>query len=237
MAKKRDAAINEFRKFCLDLTRAEAHPVFVKVGANDGIGDDPCSDIFLAQKNWHGLLIEPVPYCFKRLQANFQGESRFILDQIAIGATAGESTFYYVDDRARTELPEWEDWFDKLGSFDRNHIVKHVNGILEPFIVEAKVQVLPLSAALVRHGIKQVHLLHVDAEGYDFEVLKTLDFSQNAPLSIFVEHFHLSENTKKEMLAFFQAHGYTVLDCISDYFAFKEDASRRVFQGAKARLA
>ena len=41
-----------------------------------------------------------------------------------------------------------------------------------------------------------MHLLHVDAEGHDYEVLKTLDFAKHAPLSIFVEHKHLSDAQK-----------------------------------------
>jgi hypothetical protein len=49
------------RSFCLDLSRILPNPVFVKIGANDGVTGDPCSDILLANLNWRGLLIEPVP--------------------------------------------------------------------------------------------------------------------------------------------------------------------------------
>src|SRR5579862_2865434 len=61
-----------FRQYCLNLSRALPEPMFVKIGANDGITGDPCSDILLAHTNWRGLLIEPVPYCFERLQKNFR---------------------------------------------------------------------------------------------------------------------------------------------------------------------
>lgn len=233
MLRKRDKAINRFRDYCVKLSKAVDHPIFVKVGANDGIGDDPCSDIFLAHPNWGGLLIEPVPYCFERLKANFKGDQRFSFQQVAIGSPAGETTFYYVDATAKDKMPNWEDWFDKLGSFDRNHILKHANGVLEPFIVAGKVQVYPLSEVLTQNRIKDVHLLHIDAEGYDYEVLKTLDFSKVAPLSIFVEHFHLSPAKKKEMVGFLQQQGYTVHDCLSDYFAVKEGASRELFQKSR----
>jgi hypothetical protein len=87
----------------------------------------------------------------------------------------------------------------------------------------------------MRHGIQDVHLLHVDAEGHDYEVLKTLDFAKHAPLSIFVEHRHLSYVHKTEMLRFLRKHGYSVRDCGSDYFAVNRVANRRAQRTAQAR--
>ena len=217
-----------FRQYCLNLSTALPEPMFVKIGANDGITGDPCSDIFLAHTNWRGLLIEPVPYCFERLQENFRDSRRFRLEQVAIGATAGEATFYYVDEKAVRDLPWLPSWFDQLGSFDRRHIVKHLDGALEPFILECKVQVRPLSDILLRNGIQEVHLLHVDTEGHDYEVLKTVDFAQHPPLSIFVEHKHLPESQKSGMLHLLHHHGYFVRDCGSDYFAVHQVANQRL---------
>jgi FkbM family methyltransferase len=234
MINKRDRAINRFREYCVKLSQAVERPVFVKVGANDGIGDDPCSDIFLAHKNWSGVLIEPVPYWFERLKGNFKEVGRFAFEQVAIGFPAGETTFYHVDPKGRERMPGWEDWFDKLGSFDRNHILKHANGVLEPFIVEAKVQVCPLMDIVQRHGIKELHLLHIDAEGYDYEVLKTLDFHKIKPVSIFMEKFHLPEGQKTDLLRFLRGQGYVVYDCVSDYFAMNVEADKRVSAKATA---
>ncbi len=211
--------VARFRRYILDLSRIVPEPAFVKVGANDGISGDPCSDILLANTNWRGLLIEPVPYCFDRLKANFQDSQRFCLEQVAIGAPAGHTSFYYVGQRANQSLSGLPEWFDQLGSFDRNHIVKHLNGRLEPFTIECKVEVCPLSDVLARNRIREVHLLHVDAEGHDYEVLKTLDFAQHTPLSIFVEHRHLSSAQKAEMLRLLHKHRYSVRDCGADYFA------------------
>jgi hypothetical protein len=113
-----------FRQYCLTLSRVVPEPVFVKVGANDGITEDSCSDILLANTNWIGLLIEPVPYCFDRLKIAFQDSRQFRLEQVAIGAAAEQINFYYVDPKANQNLPNLPTWFDQLGSFDRNYIVK-----------------------------------------------------------------------------------------------------------------
>lgn len=236
LRRAREKEQRRFRDYCFNLPKMVSEPFFVKIGASDGITDDPCSDILLANTNWRGLLIEPVPYCFDRLRVNFQDSRRFCLEQIAIGAATGEDTFYYVDAKAIQSIPSLPPWFDQLGSFDRNHIMKHLDGVLDPFIVECKVQVCPLSDVLMRNGIQDVHLLHVDAEGHDYEVLKTLDFAKHVPLSIFIEHKHLSEAQKTEMLHFLRKHGYSVRDCGEDYFAVHEEANKRLQGTARKGL-
>jgi len=221
------AAKRRFRRHCAELSKLVPEPIFVKVGANDGITNDPCSDILLANPNWKGLLVEPVPYCFERLKANFSNSTRFTLEQAAIGSTAGVKPFYYLDPDARVSLPDLPVWFDHLASFDRNHILKHYVE-LEPFIHERDIEVITLANVLDRHGIGKFHLLHVDTEGYDYEVLKTLDFEKNAPVLILVEYKHLRADEKEAMLELFCKHGYTVHDCGDDYFAVNREAEKRL---------
>jgi FkbM family methyltransferase len=228
LRRAREREQRRFRDYCLNLPKVVSEPVFVKIGAHDGITDDPCSHILLADTKWRGLLVEPVPYCFDRLKANFQDSRRFSLEQVAIGAAAEEASFYYVDANAIQSIPDLPSWFDQLGSLDRSHITKHLDGALAPFIIECKVPVCPLSDVLIRNGIQDVHLLHVDSEGHDYEVLKTLDFAKHVPLSIFVEHQHLSDVKKNKMRKLLQEHGYSVRDCGGDYFAVNEEANKRL---------
>jgi hypothetical protein len=137
-----------------------------------------------------------------------------------------------VDSKAKAQLPGLPYYFDQLGSFDRAHIVKHLGGALEPFIVERRVEVCPLSDVLTRRAIGEVQLLHVDVEGFDFEVLKTLDFARHSPVIIYIEHRHLSGSARGAMVALLRAHGYAVHDCGFDYFAINEAAYRRLPPGA-----
>jgi FkbM family methyltransferase len=165
----------------------------------------------------------------------FQDSRRFRLEQVAIGAASEQLSFYYVDTKAKQELPNLPTWFDQLGSFDRNHIMKHLDGILEPFIVECKVRVFPLSEVLARNRIQDVHLLHIDTEGHDYEVLKSVDFSQHVPLSIFLEHKHLSDGQRAETINLLHRNGYSVHDCGGDYFAVNQRANKRLMRAATTR--
>jgi FkbM family methyltransferase len=212
---------DELRAYCIEVAGLVAQPTFVTVGANDGVLGDPVADLLLADPRWKGLLVEPVPSCFRRLQANYKDPERFSLEQVAVGPTAGVATFYAVSDLAREALPGLPAWTDQLGSFDRNHILKHLDGVLAPFVEEIRVTVVPLVELLRVHGIDSVQLLHIDTEGFDFEVMRSLDFNACTPTGILAEHLHLSPHARSEMKRFMEARGYDVVDCGSDYFGLR----------------
>lgn len=205
--------------YCARLPDFVAQPVFVKVGAHDGISGDPVSDVLLTHEKWKGLLIEPVPVIFDRLRKNFGDSQRYMLEQVAIGPHRGKATFYYVDAKAIDSLPDLPFWYDQLGSFNRDHITKHFDGALAPFILECSVEVRPLPEVLKKNGIREVHLLHIDAEGYDYEVLKTIDLASAAAAAILLEHQNLSVGDKAELVQHLRRHGYSVDDCGGDFFA------------------
>jgi FkbM family methyltransferase len=220
--------LDKFRAACDAMSSLVDAPFFVKIGANDGVTGDPCSDILLSPGRWKGLLVEPVPYCIARLEANFPDRTRFAIAPLAIGSRDGDATFYYVDERARAALPDLPPYYDQLGSFSRDHIVKHLDGALEPFILERRVPVRRLSGLLDERGITEIHLLHVDVEGFDLEVLKTLDFQKHAPVLIFVEHKHLDDGGRNEMRRLLSGNGYAVRDCGGDFFALHDPRFRAI---------
>lgn len=218
-----------FRILCAELPQIISNPVFVKVGAHDGITGDPCSDILIADARWKGLLIEPVPYLFARLKENFSNSTRFALEQVAVGPKASRATFYCMAAEAKESLPDLQDFFDQLGSFDKQHIFKHYEDLeskLEPFITEIEVEVLPLSDILQRNHIQNCHLLHIDTEGYDYKVLSTLNFSVTKPLLLFIEHKHLGDLEKQSLRRLLHKHSYIVRDCGQDYFAIDKRAEK-----------
>jgi FkbM family methyltransferase len=219
MSYKYQKESKRLRLYCTQVPSIVAQPVFVKVGANDGVTGDPISDILLANEKWKGVLIEPVPFLFQRLRQNFGDHQRFALEQVAIGAKSGTASFYYVDERAIKSIPNLPEWYDQLGSFDRSHITRQLGGAIEPFILECIVDLRPLAEVLKKRGIGDVHLLHIDAEGHDFEVLKTADLVQEPPAAILLEHKHLSGTDRAAMLKHLRKHNYLVDDCCGDFFA------------------
>ncbi len=221
-----------FRRFCLSLSNLTPEPIFVKVGANDGVTGDPCSGFLLDDTRWKGLLIEPVPYCFERLKRNFNDTKRFALAQVGVGTPPGQAAFYYVGQNARENLPSRGEWREQIGSFDKNHLMKLLNAEAKRFVVECTVEVSTLAAVLSRNGVPHFHLLQIDTEGHDYEVLKSMDFTRHLPTVIFVEYKHVPGPDKVAMRKLLRDRGYSVRNCGGDYFALHKEGYARLLREA-----
>lgn len=204
---------------CSEITARISSPLFVKVGANDGLTSDPFGVLFLADPRWQGILIEPVPYVCTRLRNNYSAE-RFEIVEAAVGTAPGKVPFYYVsEDFYHSGLPEAKFHFDQLGSFDPEHIRRHFKGVLDPYITAMNVSVVRLNDLLDSRSHTAVHVLHVDAEGSDYDVLHALDLQRFAPQIILVEHKNLSRFQRRAMRRLLLDSGYQLTDFGSDFYA------------------
>jgi FkbM family methyltransferase len=208
-------------RFASELRRLSLHrerPVFVKVGANDGVSGDPCG-LILSKYGWQGVLIEPVPYCRSELASTFGDESRFAIEPVAVGRERGTASFHYVDESAGDELPGLPPYWNQLGSFDREHFAKYVSGNLEPYVRTIDIDVMPLADILERHRLGSFDLLHIDTEGHDFEVIRSMDLRAAVPALVLIETRHLSESDQQELRILLESAGYEVFDAGGDYVA------------------
>jgi FkbM family methyltransferase len=182
---------------------------FVQVGSNDGTSGDPLHKLLERHGQWRGIFIEPVPSLFERLKANHPEAHRYVFENVAIGKERGEAVFHYVSEDAKAALGDkLPYWYDQLGSFDRQHILKHLDGLLEPYIVSQPLPCLPLQDVFDRNGVKALHLLHIDTEGYDYQVLSQFDFARYQPKVVLYEHKHLSKEDRRSAEALLRRHGY-----------------------------
>lgn len=182
--------------------------------------EDPCTNILLANPRWRGVLVEPLPTFAEKLRATYKDPERFRIKRVAIGDEEGVATFYYVDAEAKKLLSDIPYWFDQLASLSRDHIVNHLDGVLEPFIRETTVSVRTLEWLLTSLGITGLNFLHVDTEGHDLCVLRSLDFARHRPRLVFIEHKNLSEDDKRLMRGLLYKHGYNLKDCGGNYCAW-----------------
>jgi FkbM family methyltransferase len=194
---------------------------FVQIGSNDGMHDDPLRSLILKHPGWGGILVEPVPYAFERLKKNYAGRPNLHFENVAVSDCAGFMPFYYVSEAALDSISGLPKWYDQLGSFDRSHIVKHLGGALEPFIVEQPVPTKRLADVLLRNPGRTVDLLHIDAEGHDYAILSQVDFHQIRPRVILYEHVHLSDLQKRTAEASLKHNGYRILRCGNDSLAIQ----------------
>lgn len=198
---------------------------FVQVGSNDGAQGDPLHRLIRRDRRWRGLFVEPVGFLFERLRHNYVGDPRFAFANVAIAAEAGTLPFYYVSERAKQALGDrLPYWYDQLGSFDRNHIVKHLDGLLEPYIETLALSCMPLQAVLDEHAVQRVDVLHIDTEGYDWQVLQMFDVGRYRPRVVLYEHKHLPEADQQQAAQMLERQGYWLTRRSADTMAVRRRA-------------
>lgn len=189
----------------------------VQIGSNDGKTGDPLNTLLHKHKKWKGVFVEPVPYLFEKLKENYKDSSRFSFENVAINE--GETLeFYWVDPAARDILKNLPYWYDQLGSFNRNHISKQLDGKLEPFILSTELEGIKLLDLFNRNKLKNVNLLHIDTEGYDWNILSQLNLNQYSPEFILFESNHLSKTDLIDSYNFLEKK-YVIFDSGIDILA------------------
>ena len=183
----------------------------IEIGANDGINDDPIRP-FVEAGRWAGIMVEPSPEVFERLRRNYAGVSeRIAFENVAIADHDGTATFFHVD---------WVDGeqshrIDVLGSLSLD-AAQTSGALLLPDeqhrrIVRDEVACLTFDSLCRKHGVERLNLLLIDAEGYDFEIVKQLDLERHRPRLLVYEHLFLSPADRAACRALVERAGYETL--------------------------
>jgi len=146
---------------------------FVQIGANDGRRADPIHD-FLAinRRRVAGLVIEPVSSYFAQLKQTYAAFPNITPLQLAIHHSATELTMYKAD----PSFPGLPDWAHGIASLDPEHHRR--SGLPPEAIITESVTCRPLEQLLADRQITQLDLLQIDTEGYDLQLLDTIDLDR-----------------------------------------------------------
>jgi FkbM family methyltransferase len=192
---------------------------FVQIGAYDGRESDPIH-ASIRRHHWKGVLVEPQPDAFERLKRNYEGCPGLIFENVAIADRKCSRPFYKLkDSHARLFHAD----HGTLSSFSAEHILKHLSEPVDAGQALDAIQIpcIALSDLLDRHGVEKIDLLQIDAEGYDFEIIKTVPFDKVSPQIIHFEHAHLTTTAKGECIQLLVAHNYKLVVGAYDVTAFR----------------
>jgi FkbM family methyltransferase len=190
---------SEFENFITSLSAATPDFMVVQIGACDGLMADPIHD-WIQKNHWRGVLVEPQKLEFERLKRTYQNElDRVALENVAIADVEGTRTLYRVKDSELTAA-----W--KRGTASLLHRPDS-----EGFTAE-QVPCITLETLLQRHQVSRIDLLQVDVEGYDFEIIKLINFEKIRPKLIRYEHRHLRPGDKHACKALLARHGYRIME-------------------------
>ena len=198
------------------IATARAQPFFIEIGSNDGVVHDPIFRHVL-DNNWRGILVEPVAYYFEKLTRNYRSNSNLVFENIAISNREETRDFF----RVQEGLSFMPNWCDGLGSFYLDVLLKHrwIIPNLADHIIKETVQCMSFEALLEKHRVDSIDLLMIDTEGYDYEIIKQIDFAKTIPHVIIYEHKHLPKSDRRECEALLRAEHYTVRKDIANTLA------------------
>lgn len=193
---------------------------FIQIGANDGRRFDPLHE-FATSLNYafSGLAVEPVPRFYRALKEVYRNQPDIKPINAAIHNDLSEATLYVVGEAYESRVPEWA-----LGtaSFNREHVIKPE--VPESYVEAIQVPCLSLSELMRQEGIDQIDLLQIDTEGYDGEIIRSIDFEKVRPAMIHFEHGMgdgvMTPVELDELIAIFNKNGYQVLPENYDAVAF-----------------
>ncbi|MGE3693317.1 MAG: FkbM family methyltransferase [Novosphingobium sp.] len=171
---------------------------FVQIGAYDGKSGDPLGEC-IRKLGLRGVLVEPQQAAFDALRAHYADQPQLAFERAVIAAEDGSARFYRAD-------PDFWRQHIKLGgsggevaSLDPGHVRRHVAQFggerlasrEEAYLRWDDLPALTLGTLQAKHGIGAPDLIQIDAEGFDYEILKMIDWSQR-PALIHYETLHLA---------------------------------------------
>jgi len=175
---------------------------FIEVGANDGCYNDPVN-AWVKKYHWKGVLIEPVPSAFKDLMGNYRGVPNIFFENVAICNNNNKPQSFYIPKSS------------KVASLNSKHPpMKKVKQVM--------IDTMTLNAVVEKYCFEDFNFLTIDAEGYDFNVLQSLDFNRYKPEIIHYEHRHLGES-KEDCEEYLYSYGYKLYFNKNNTVALRKD--------------
>jgi FkbM family methyltransferase len=182
----------------------------LQIGAFDGEADDDLREL-VVKHALRGVLVEPQAAAFAQLQRTYRDQPHVTLLQAAISDFEGICDFYCRRGEA-----------SMAASFNRDHLRRH--GIPNDQIVRHQVVCHTVESALRIAGLDRVDLIQIDAEGCDWPIIRSIDFSRIRPAILRFEYRHMRAADADACLELLASHGYRFLLEPRDIIA--HDASR-----------
>lgn len=189
----------------------ERQGVMIDVGSHKGESFGP----FLG-KGWQVYAFEPDPGLYNALASRYSGNPLLALEQIALADVRQDNVAWFT-------TPDSDGAGSILGFTDKHNRA-------------GSVKVTTLSEIVGKYSINKVDLLKIDAEGFDFKVLKGFPFEKLRPAHIICEY----EDLKTMSLGYNMADmantlismGYTVY--LSEWHPIIRYGIRHQWQGFRS---
>jgi FkbM family methyltransferase len=204
------AAQNDLLVKIATKTRSLSHSTFLDVGANIGA---TASMVRLIHPDANIVCLEPSPKAFHYLQKNADPHMR--LFNVAAGRQEGVVDFYEADFLAGSSLNKKLDGYD-----DQRKTIP--------------VEISSLDRLCADHDIRDVKLVKIDVEGFEFDVLKGAEAIIKRDDPVFVCEFNsyaIAANGKESPYSLLEL----ILATFGEFFSYRNGVSTRIDNDKDAR--
>lgn len=194
------------RHFVQKLSSRRKQDVFVlQIGAMDGQLFDPMHE-FIIEHQWNGLLVEPIAEQFEKLQHTYRDQPQIRLANVAIAEKQGTATMHHLPSEVvvQQNIPKWGYGATSFYA-DRNALAFDE---IKPHVQQIEVDTQTLTALLEEQQVNKIDILQIDTEGYDYHILKQLDFGRYHPLIINMEIVNLPKEESNAAKRLLDEQGY-----------------------------
>jgi len=193
---------------------------FLQIGSNDGQKNDPMWPL-IKKYSLPGILVEPFEENFKKLCLNYTTQSAGLdnlnFEQVGISDKEEILNFFYITDIEKTE----PDWYDQIGSFDKATFFSNIEVV--PSLLNRvgikKIECTTVDQILTKNNFTKIDLIHIDAEGYDYKIIKSINFKKWKPKVLLFETDWMTLYETKDLTKFLTKEGYNLyyqgIDCIA----------------------
>ena len=160
----------------------------VSIGSHSGIWLQGELNKYNLKKN---ILVEPVPYNIDQLEKNTKDFKDITIERSAISDKNEIASFFYLKKDSIDKLKKH--WASGIGSFDKSHLLNHRSKrfqITDDDIEEIKINCINFESLKKKYSIYKIEKLMIDAEGAEFKILNSINFSDIEIKEIFFEKKH-----------------------------------------------
>ena len=190
---------------------------FIQIGANDGVSFDDLFD-FVSARNSKGIVVEPIKSYYNELKQNYENLPNVIPVNRAVSYKAEMLKIYKIDPEKSHKYP---DWAKGIASFDKDHHKK--TNINEEDIITEEVEAEHLMDIINKNfpgKLSDIDYFQIDTEGFDYDVIKMIDFKKIHPSIIKFENVNISNTKIMELNSLFKKENYIVFKEGNDTIAF-----------------
>lgn len=169
----------------------------IQIGANKG--NDDLSKIIGTTQPRKLILVEPMNLHNSDLLGHYSWVDNLFLENLVVAEETGKEVefYYHVDDG-----PGYE-----VASLTKEHIYVRHPKLSYDGIKSFSVKTININDLFDKYQLKDVDILFIDAEGYDYTILRSINFDDYNIKKIYFENLHLKNS---DIYDFLESKGYVI---------------------------